>query len=83
MSLKIIVAIARNGVIGAEGGMPWHIPEDLQYFKRTTTGHALFLITKLNLHIWLEYRSNSIFHYVLLWPVKDVTSWGIKSYFLC
>jgi dihydrofolate reductase len=41
--IKIIVAIARGGVIGAEGGMPWHIPEDLQYFKRTTTGHVVVM----------------------------------------
>ena len=43
MSLKIIVAIARGGVIGRDGKMPWHIPEDLQYFKRTTTGHAIVM----------------------------------------
>ncbi len=43
MSLKIIVAIAKNGVIGAGGAMPWHIPEDLQYFKRTTTSHVIVM----------------------------------------
>jgi dihydrofolate reductase len=43
MSLRIIVAVADGGVIGAGGGMPWHISEDLQYFKRTTTGHAVVM----------------------------------------
>ncbi len=43
MSLKIIVAIAKNRVIGANGAMPWHIPEDLRYFKRVTTGHTVIM----------------------------------------
>jgi dihydrofolate reductase len=41
--ISLIVAVARNGVIGANGGMPWHIGEDLQYFKRVTTGHAVIM----------------------------------------
>lgn len=38
-----IVAVARNGVIGADGGMPWHLPEDLKRFRRLTSGHVLVL----------------------------------------
>ena len=34
----LIWAEARGGVIGAAGGMPWHVPEDLAHFKRTTDG---------------------------------------------
>ncbi|RJS92361.1 dihydrofolate reductase [Salinisphaera sp. Q1T1-3] len=34
--LTLIAAIADNGVIGADGGMPWHIPGDLPRFKRLT-----------------------------------------------
>jgi dihydrofolate reductase len=34
----MIWAQARGGVIGAAGGLPWHLPEDLQLFRRTTTG---------------------------------------------
>jgi dihydrofolate reductase len=41
--ISIIVAIARNGVIGAGGEMPWHISEDLRYFRRITTGHAVIM----------------------------------------
>jgi dihydrofolate reductase len=43
MSLRVIVAMAENGVIGAGGKMPWHIPEDLAYFKRLTTGHVVVM----------------------------------------
>jgi dihydrofolate reductase len=39
----LIAAVAENGVIGDEGGMPWHYPADLRRFKRTTTGHPVVL----------------------------------------
>lgn len=34
----LIWAEAHDGVIGAEGGMPWHVPEDLAHFKEVTLG---------------------------------------------
>lgn len=34
----LIWAEARGGVIGASGGMPWHVPEDLAHFKEVTLG---------------------------------------------
>jgi len=43
MELVIVAAVAENGVIGAEGGMPWHYPADLKHFKRTTTGHPVIV----------------------------------------
>ncbi|MEZ3115222.1 dihydrofolate reductase [Halobaculum sp. MBLA0147] len=36
-----IVAVAANGVIGRDGEMPWHLPEDMAHFERTTTGHPV------------------------------------------
>jgi dihydrofolate reductase len=38
MLRSLIVARARNGVIGRDNGMPWHLPADLAHFKRTTMG---------------------------------------------
>ena len=38
MQLNLIYARARNGVIGQQGTLPWHLPEDLAHFKRTTLG---------------------------------------------
>jgi len=38
MKLNLILARARNGVIGNKGTLPWHLPEDLAHFKRTTLG---------------------------------------------
>ena len=43
MRLTLIAAVAENGVIGAEGGMPWHYPADLQRFKETTMGHPVIV----------------------------------------
>ena len=38
MRLHLIFARAANGVIGNKGALPWHLPEDLAHFKRTTLG---------------------------------------------
>ncbi|MFD1599613.1 dihydrofolate reductase [Halobellus rarus] len=43
LDIVLIAAVAENGVIGRDGGMPWHFSEDLQYFKRTTTGHPVIV----------------------------------------
>jgi dihydrofolate reductase len=43
MKLIIIAAIARNRVIGKNGKLPWHIPEDLTRFKQLTTGHTIIM----------------------------------------
>jgi dihydrofolate reductase len=40
---SIIAAVAQNRVIGRSGKIPWHLPEDTAYFKRTTMGHALIM----------------------------------------
>lgn len=39
----IVAAVARNGVIGVDGTLPWQLPEDLARFKSLTTGHALIM----------------------------------------
>jgi len=41
--LQLIVARARNGIIGNRGKLPWHLPEDLAHFRRTTMGHAVVM----------------------------------------
>lgn len=40
---RILVAVSRNGVIGNEQALPWHLRSDLQRFKRTTMGHTLVM----------------------------------------
>ena len=40
---SMIAAVSENNVIGKDGQLPWHIPEDLQRFKKLTTGHTLVM----------------------------------------
>ena len=35
--------MASNGIIGRNNGLPWHLPEDLRYFKTTTMGHSIIM----------------------------------------
>lgn len=41
--LALIAAVASNGAIGKDGGIPWHIPEDLRNFRRLTEGHPIVM----------------------------------------
>ena len=43
MTLALIWAQAHGGVIGADGTMPWHIPEDLAHFKELTMGSTVIM----------------------------------------
>ena len=41
--VTLIAAVARNAVIGNGQDIPWHLPEDFAFFKRTTMGHVLVM----------------------------------------
>lgn len=41
--LTAIVAMSSERVIGKDGGLPWHLPEDLAFFKRSTRGHPVVM----------------------------------------
>lgn len=43
MKLAIIVAAAKNGVIGINNQLPWHLPQDLKYFKLITHGKPIIM----------------------------------------
>jgi dihydrofolate reductase len=43
VQLAVIVAAAENGVIGNANGLPWHLPEDLRYFRRVTMGKPVVM----------------------------------------
>lgn len=43
MKIALIVAVARNGVIGGGNKMLWRVPEDFAHFKRTTMGHPIVM----------------------------------------
>jgi len=41
--IELVVAAARNGVIGRANNLPWHLPEDLKHFKRLTLGRPVLM----------------------------------------
>ena len=41
--MKAIAAMSLNRVIGREGKIPWHLPEDFQWFKKMTTGQVVLM----------------------------------------
>ena len=43
MKVSLLAAVARGGVIGRDGGLPWRIAEDVARFKALTTGHAVVM----------------------------------------
>jgi dihydrofolate reductase len=43
LPVTLIAAVAENGVIGKDGGLPWHLPADLRRFKELTLGHHLIM----------------------------------------
>src|SRR3990167_8903662 len=43
MSITLIAAISKNNVIGTEGRLPWHIPEDMKHFKTLTMGKVVLM----------------------------------------
>lgn len=43
MRISLIAAASRNGVIGRDGKLPWHLPNDFRYFKRMTTGRPIVM----------------------------------------
>lgn len=43
MTISLVVAASTNNVIGSDGGLPWHLPDDLRHFKRLTTGKPVVM----------------------------------------
>ena len=43
LPLVLIAAVARNGVIGRDGGLPWHLPGDLAHFRDATMGKPVIM----------------------------------------
>jgi dihydrofolate reductase len=65
--ISMIVAMDEQGLIGSDNRLPWHFPEDLQYFKAVTQGHDL-LMGRRTFESILSYRGKTLpnrHHYVL------------------
>jgi dihydrofolate reductase len=78
MKLIIIAAIARNRVIGKDGKLPWHLPEDLARFKQLTTGHTIIMGRRTfdSLENPLPHRTNIVITSRVINGVKSYPSLG-------
>ena len=43
MIISLIAALSENNVIGKDNDLVWHLPDDMQYFMKTTLGHCVLM----------------------------------------
>jgi dihydrofolate reductase len=74
----LVAAVADNGVIGADGGIPWRIPEDMRHFREVTTGHPVVMgrLTFESLKGPLPNRTNIVVTRTAGWTADGVTVVG-------
>ena len=76
MSIRLtaVVAMTAERVIGRAGSLPWHLPEDLAYFKRTTSGHPIVMGRKTSESIGrpLPKRRNIVLTRDARWAAEGV-----------
>lgn len=77
MSFSIIAAVGEKMELGKRGGLCFHIPGDLQFFKRVTMGHPVFM----GLNTWrsLPGKLPGREHYVLTFQAEDVAGEGVEA----
>lgn len=80
--LVLVAAVAENGVIGRDGGMPWHLPGDLRHFKRTTLGKPVIMGRRTFDSIGrkpLPGRTNLVVSRDLGERLGEAKGWGVHS----
>lgn len=85
MKVSIVAAVARNGIIGIENRLPWHLPEDLAFFKQTTLGSPVLMGRKTyeSINRPLPGRLNVVLSSNASWtpaPNKDGTARSVIAY---
>ncbi len=74
-TLCAVVAMTPQRIIGKDGSMPWHLPEDLKLFRKLTTGHPILMGRKTFESIGrpLPNRQNIVLTHQKDWKPKGVT----------
>jgi len=77
-SIELIVALSQNRVIGKDNQLPWHLPEDLKFFKRTTLGQPVLMGRKTYESIGkpLPGRLNIVISRTHQWSAPDLKTYG-------
>ena len=79
--INIIVAMDKNGLIGAEGKLPWHLPSDLRFFRDTTLGQTVVMGSKTYASLGkpLPNRNNVVLSRTGEYSVKDVIAMAVSQ----
>jgi dihydrofolate reductase len=85
MKVSIVAAVASNGIIGINNSLPWHLPEDLAFFKATTLGCPVLMGRKTyeSINRPLPGRLNVVLSTQADWlpaPAKDGTPRSVITY---
>lgn len=85
MKVSIVAAVAKNGTIGLDNRLPWHLPEDLAFFKQTTLGCPVLMGRKTyeSINRPLPGRLNVVLSGNPDWnpaPAKDGTPRSVIAY---
>lgn len=85
MKVSIVAAVAQNGIIGINNSLPWHLPEDLAFFKQTTLGCPVLMGRKTyeSINRPLPGRLNIVLSGNSDWrpsPAKDGTPRSVIAY---
>ncbi len=77
MLISLIAAMTPDRVIGFNGQLPWHVPEDLRHFQMLTTGHTVLMGRKTfdSIHKPLPRRTNLILSRQIPSPCPAGTQW--------
>jgi dihydrofolate reductase len=75
MKLTAVVAVSQNGVIGKDGGLPWHLPSELARFKQITMGYPVIMGRKTHESIGraLPGRKNIVITHDQSYKAEDCT----------
>lgn len=78
MKVSIIAAVAKNGAIGKNNDLIWHLPDDLKFFKKTTSGHPIIMGRKNYESIPEKYRPLPNRKNIVLTHQKDYKAPGCE-----
>ena len=82
MIISAIVAVSDNGIIGRDNDLPWHLPDDMQFFLRTTRGHHIITGRKNYETIPTKYRPLKDRVNIVLHAIKTTMRKGGRCAFI-